>query len=738
LIALPVEVDVPSTPEVDVLEPELRRPKLEEVVGELLAEVLDGPTFLALEDVHWMDEASSDLLKHLARTVGSRRWMICATRRDVDTGFRATEMGGALTITLAPLNVAETDELIRSATEQAPLRPHEMETLEERSGGNPLFLLELLEAARVAGNVEGLPSSIEDIVIAQIDRLGPSDRRLLRFASVLGLRFHDALIATALESEPEPLDPGTWSRLDEFLVPDGDGAHRFRHALMRDAAYEGLPFRRRRELHARVGDAIVREHGTELEDHAEVLALHFFSAQRFGESWVYSRIAGDRATAKFAIAQAAEFYERALASANRIEEISPIEVGELHETVGDLREKLGQYEEASASYTKARAAFGKDPARQAGLFLKQSWIPDRSGKFTEALRWLTRGLRLVEGRNDPESMREHARLICFYGAVRQSQGRHAEAIRLLKQAMEESASVGDMHSVAQAYGLLDWALIESGQEKQPIYLPRALKIYERLNDLPWQAFVLNNLGVLAQWSGDWDKAVDLLQRATDIRLKLGGIVDAAFCSSNRGEILSDRGQLDAAEAIFTEALRIHRAANFLTGIGFATSNLGRVAARRGRFDKAAELYDQARAVFAEAGLDSEILETDLRSAELMLMQERSKDAGTLADDGLERVRSLGGAVQEPGFLRVRGYAHLQETDLDAAQTAFRESLAAAREREADFEIALTLDAIMRLAELRGTPADAEATEARDIFERLRVTVVPWVPLTQPSRRVVEA
>jgi tetratricopeptide (TPR) repeat protein len=265
-----------------------------------------------------------------------------------------------------------------------------------------------------------------------------------------------------------------------------------------------------------------------------------------------------------------------------------------------------------------------------------------------------------------------------------------------------------------------------------------LKIYERLNDLPWQAFVLNNLGVLAQWSGDWDKAVDLLQRATDIRLKLGGIVDAAFCSSNRGEILSDRGQLDAAEAIFTEALRIHRAANFLTGIGFATSNLGRVAARRGRFDKAAELYDQARAVFAEAGLDSEILETDLRSAELMLMQERSKDAGTLADDGLERVRSLGGAVQEPGFLRVRGYAHLQETDLDAAQTAFRESLAAAREREADFEIALTLDAIMRLAELRGTPADAEATEARDIFERLRVTVVPWVPLTQPSRRVVEA
>ena len=344
----------------------------------------------------------------------------------------------------------------------------------------------------------------------------------------------------------------------------------------------------------------------------------------------------------------------------------------------------------------------------------------------------------MEGRTDPESAREHARLICFYGAVRQSQGRHAEAIRLLQQAMEESASVGDMHSVAQAYGLLDWALIESGQEKQPIYLPRALQIYEKLNDLPWQAFVLNNLGVLAQWTGRWDEAVDLLQRASDIRTKLGGVVDAAFCASNRGEILSDRGQLDEAEEIFTEALRIHKAANFLTGIGFATSNLGRVAARRGRFDQAAELYDQARAVFAEAGLDSEILETDLRSAELMLMQERAKEAAALADEGLERVRSLGGAVQEPGFLRVRGYALMQDADLEAAEVALEESLSAAHEREAEFEVALTLDALARLAEMRGVAADAESAEAREILERLRVTALPSIPVKPVSRRAVDA
>ena len=108
------------------------------------------------------------------------------------------------------------------------------------------------------------------------------------------------------------------------------------------------------------------------------------------------------------------------------------------------------------------------------------------------------------------------------------------------------------------------------------------------------------------------------------------------------------------------------------------------------------------------------------------------------DNGLERVRSLGGAVQEPGFLRVRGYALMQEIELDGAQRALQESLSAAREREAEFEVALTLDALARLSELREASTDPEATEARETFARLRVTAVPSLPLRQDSRRVVDA
>ena len=92
-------------------------------------------------------------------------------------------------------------------------------------------------------------------------------------------------------------DRAAWRRLDEFVAPDGPGVHRFRHALMRDAAYEGLSFRRRRELHARVGDAICERTADE-DEASELLSMHYFFALRYADAWRFSRLAGDRAQAR--------------------------------------------------------------------------------------------------------------------------------------------------------------------------------------------------------------------------------------------------------------------------------------------------------------------------------------------------------------------------------------------------------------------------------------------------------
>src|SRR5205823_14278024 len=161
-----------------------------------------------------------------------------------------------------------------------------------------------------------LPRTYVTMVTAMINRLAPVDRHDLRYASVLGAIFSQSLLSTIVEPD-RTLDERTWRRLGEFLVNDVPGRWRFRHALMRDAAYEGLPFRRRRELHARAGEAILAD-ADQPEDVAEVLSLHFFNAQRHDDSWIYSKEAGDRAQKKFANTEAATFYTRAVESGKRL------------------------------------------------------------------------------------------------------------------------------------------------------------------------------------------------------------------------------------------------------------------------------------------------------------------------------------------------------------------------------------------------------------------------------------
>src|SRR5204863_9939128 len=121
------------------------------------------------------------------------------------------------------------------------------------------------------GNVDGLPGSVEGLVTAQIDRLGRADRQLLRTAAVLGSSFSDELVESLVGSIGGSLDRRAWNRLSEFVAEDAPGLRRFRHALMRDAAYEGLAYRKRRELHALAGDLILERSGESPDEEADLL-----------------------------------------------------------------------------------------------------------------------------------------------------------------------------------------------------------------------------------------------------------------------------------------------------------------------------------------------------------------------------------------------------------------------------------------------------------------------------------
>ena len=139
------------------------------------------------------------------------------------------------------------------------------------------------------------------MITAEIDRLANADRRVLRYASVLGMSFDATLVGGAAgrgrDRERARTRGSGWRSSSTTRAA---GRYRFRHALMRDAAYEGLPYRRRRELHARVGSAVLASAGDADHEHAELLSLHFFLAGDFDRAWRYSMIAAERAEAAYA------------------------------------------------------------------------------------------------------------------------------------------------------------------------------------------------------------------------------------------------------------------------------------------------------------------------------------------------------------------------------------------------------------------------------------------------------
>ena len=176
----------------------------------------------------------------------------------------------------------------------------------ERSGGNPLFLRELIGVATSTGSVERLPDTVEGLVTADIDRLPPAQRTVLRYAAVLGMTVDEDVLRRLVTNPPLRPGPAAFRPLAGFMTPAGPGRLRFRHALIRAAAYDGLPYRRRRTLHDMVG-ALLMESLPDPDATPEPLALHFHHAGRAHEAWHFARLAAERARAQYAHAEAADY-----------------------------------------------------------------------------------------------------------------------------------------------------------------------------------------------------------------------------------------------------------------------------------------------------------------------------------------------------------------------------------------------------------------------------------------------
>jgi tetratricopeptide (TPR) repeat protein len=592
----------------------------------------------------------------------------------------------------------------------------------------------------VTETVEQLPESVEALVATRIDRLDPSDRALLRWASVLGPSFSGELIVDVLQGHEDVAgESEAWDRLGEFVERDPyvPGGFRFRHALIRDAAYEGLSFKRRRDLHGRVAEVIEGRMGGRPDEESELLSLHFHRAERWAQAWHYSVVAGRRANEKYANVEAEQFFERALEAGKRSGDVPDEDLAAIWEALGDVRMRLGRFDGGGAAFKASRATFAAGPVEEARLMQKEAIVPLRTGRYPQALRRLSQALRTLEDVEGDAAAAQRARLFGWYASVLNYQKRPRAAIEWCTRAMVEAESSGARDALAQADYVLDWAYLALGRPQEAVYSRQAIAIWEELGDLERLARALNNLGGYAYMDGRWDEALELAERARDTCRKIGDETQATIASLNIAEVRSDQGRFEEAEPALRELVELRRATGIPLELAEAASVLGRHAARVGSFDEARSLLEEARDVYAAEGDEVDLLTTDARLIECLVLEQRAEDALARAAAALQRAEETTGvSVLGSTLHRLRGWAFMQMGELGEAEKALEEGLRLARLddenfgiRSADYEVALTLEAVARLCALRGEAAASEAEAERDeIFARLGVVAVAQPPL----------
>ena len=320
-------LDVPLPPgRAPALAPEeLRRRQMAAIVAWVTAGARTQPTVLAIEDLHWADPTTLDVLRGFAeRGALAPLLVIATTRPEFRAPWGARSHHG--TITLGPLDRAQVRQMVGALAQRHALTSEVIEGVGERTGGVPLFIEEvrrLILERGGQGGAQAIPPTLQQSLAARLDRLGPA-REVAMIGAVLGRGFSYSLLRAVAGVDDAPLHDALEKLAEaDILLVEGlppQANYRFKHALIQDAAYENLLKSRRQALHRRVAETLRDRFPDRADAEPEVLAHHFTQAGRDESAIEYWGKAGDQALLRSAFQEAIAHLGKAIDIADKGED----------------------------------------------------------------------------------------------------------------------------------------------------------------------------------------------------------------------------------------------------------------------------------------------------------------------------------------------------------------------------------------------------------------------------------
>jgi class 3 adenylate cyclase/tetratricopeptide (TPR) repeat protein len=606
LLQLPVGERYPAI----ALTPEQKRRRLLAVLtGWVFGAARLQPVVMVIEDLHWLDPSTLELLQLLAdQGVMVPLMLICTARPEFHPQW---PMRSHYTqITLNRLSVRDVREMVALVTAHNALNNQNIDAVIERTGGNPLFVEELTHAVLESGGMSAraIPVTLHDSLMARLDRLG-SAKNVLQLASVIGGEFSYELL--------HALHPGTESELDSELhkLTEADllyfrgiapeATYQFKHALIRDAAYEALLKSRRKELHRLVARTIDEKFPLLKEAHPEVVARHWTDAGETRRAIAEWSRAGKATESRNAFVEALQNYREALASTKLLppsseRDLYEVQLGnsvvrmlqltkgwgaseavEAREHIAVLLEKSGGPERKGDSF-RARAftayisgdlrAAGTlldqalelalrdaDPTTLAHCYMLQICVHYYGGDLTGAEKEFTAGLAFFEGptfKDDPDggfaaalgTAAWNARLL---GRDELARERAAKLMAAVNHRNPHHVAFSSLHSVILHLLMREYEHVER-------LVPRALEFCEQYH-FPNEAAVARCALGYACAQLDDEHGIALMHRGIAALVEIGSRIGVPYWITALADAQRHAGALADAFATVEHALEFNNA-----------------------------------------------------------------------------------------------------------------------------------------------------------------------------------
>jgi len=555
-----------------------------------LAETFDAfaarhTTIVLLEDVHWADAATLELLLYLSERINRSRLMFIVTYR-TDELHRDHPLFPALAklerescvsqIKLMPLSSGDMQTFVKATLEgQANLPREVVAAVQRRAEGNPFMAEELLKSAaeRAAhGDIgEELPLSVRAAIVERLKRFTDAQVNVLTSAAVIGRQFDLHFLASLLECEPQSLLP-TLRRARELQLIIEHGrdveCYAFRHALTREAIYKELLAAQTRVLHAKIATAL--EALPHADAHLSDLAYHWWAVRDGQKSLEFNERAGDAAYKVHAYEDAVSYYERALETAPD----GGRRCGELYEKAADALFRWGFPDRARRAYESALRCYRSvgEVSRAAELYKRLARSCYNAGDVTDAIEVAHKALEMLQPvPDDPLNDEFYAFLAYYYVSRADAKAALTELQKVRRAVRDDKPSVAVLYHESKARAHAIMGNLAAWREEVDRLLDAA-----RNTDKPAQLIgFLGGVASVATFLGEGATARENYESAIGLAEELNIPAYVAAFSSHYALERYLRGDLVGARQLLERAIAVpHNIANVSIYVAIAGINIG--------------------------------------------------------------------------------------------------------------------------------------------------------------------